>query len=282
MERNPRTPRPDRFGENRNRNAPPPGNGETSNDDPNRDILAGIHAIQEAMRVGRQIEKVLVDRDLKSNDRLQELYDTCRRSRIPVQKVPYQALDRVARGHQGIVAYVTPFEYLRLSEALRRVTEQGVEPFILILDSITDVRNAGALARSAEGSGVQIVVVPMLGTAQLGTEAFKASSGAFEHLYVCREANLEKTIPWLKEQGIKTVAVTEKANKDIFYADLKGPIALIMGSEEKGISHDVIAAADLQLKLPMQGQIESLNVSAAGAVACFEVLRQRMMAGKVA
>jgi len=243
--------------------------------EPNRDVLAGIHAVTEAMRAGRQLEKVLVDRDAQSNDRLQELYDACRRAKIPVQKVPYQALDRIARGHQGVLAYVAPFEYLRLSEALRRVIEQGVEPFILILDGVTDVRNAGALARSAEGAGVQIVVVPMLGTAQLGTEAFKASSGAFEHIYVCREAVLAKTVPWLQEQGIKVVAITEKANKDLFFADLKGPIALILGSEERGISHEVLEAADLQVKLPMQGQIESLNVSAAGAVACFEVLRQR-------
>lgn len=250
--------------------------------EPNRDVLAGIHAVTEAQRAGRQLEKVLVDRDLKSNDRIQELYDICRRARIPVQKVPSQALDRLAKGHQGVVAYVSAFEYIRLSEALTRVTEQGVFPFILVLDGVTDVRNAGALARSAEGAGVQIVVVPMLGTAQLGTEAFKASSGAFEHLYVAREAKLEKTVTWLQEQGIKVVAVTEKANKDIFYADLTGPIALVMGSEEKGISSEVLEAVDLQVKLPMQGQIESLNVSAAGAVACFEVLRQRAQANQAA
>ncbi|MEJ1928692.1 23S rRNA (guanosine(2251)-2'-O)-methyltransferase RlmB [Nostoc sp. NIES-2111] len=257
-----------------------PNNDQPEGEEGNRDVLAGVHAITEAFRAGRQLEKVLVDRDMKSNDRLQELYDLCRRSRIPVQKVPYQALDRIARGHQGVVAYVAPFEYLRLSEAIRRVTEQGIDPFIMILDGVTDVRNAGALARSGEGAGMQIMVVPMLGTAQLGAEAFKASSGAFEHIYVCREANLDKTIPWLREQGIKTVAVTEKANKDIFFADLTGPIALVMGSEEKGISDDVLTATDVQVKLPMQGQIESLNVAAAGAVACFEVLRQRMGVNK--
>jgi len=260
------------------RQGPPYARRRSESEEPqeNRDILAGIHAVTEAMRSSRQLEKVLVDRDIQSNDRLQDLYDACRRARIPVQKVPYQALDRITKGHQGVVAYVTPFEYLRLSEALRRVVEQGVEPFIMILDGVTDVRNAGALARSGEGAGMQIMVVPMLGTAQLGTEAFKASSGAFEHIYVCREAVLAKTVTWLQEQGIKVIAVTEKANKDLYFADLTGPIALVMGSEEKGISAEVLEVVNLSVKLPMQGQIESLNVSAAGAVACFEVIRQRM------
>ena len=244
--------------------------------EPAKDVLAGVHAVLEAIKAGRQIEKILIDKELPSNERLQELYELARRTKLPVQKVPVQALNARAQRHQGVVAYVAPFEYIRLSEALRRVIEQGVEPFILVLDSVTDVRNAGALARTAECAGVQILVVPMLGTAPLSQEAFKSSAGALEHIYVCREANLDKTVAFLKDNGINVCAVTEKANKDIFYADLKGPIALILGSEETGINPEVLKAADQQFKLPMQGQIESLNVSAAGAVALFEVVRQRI------
>jgi 23S rRNA (guanosine2251-2'-O)-methyltransferase len=239
-------------------------------------VLAGVHAVVEAMKAGRTIEKLLVDKMMPSNERLAELYDQARRSRIPVQKVPGPALDRHAKRHQGVVAFVAPFDYIRLSEALAKVREQEIEPFMLLLDHVTDVRNAAALARSAEGAGVQCFVVPMLGTAMLSEMAYKASSGALEHMYVCREPGLDKTVAFLQKEGIKVVAITEKANKDIFYADLTGPIALVVGSEEDGISSDVLHACDLSVRLPMQGQLGSLNVGAAGAVALFEVVRQRM------
>lgn len=243
----------------------------------NRDILAGIHQVIEAMAAGRQIEKILVMRDHKA-DRLEELYDQARRARIPVQKVPGVALDRVAERHQGVVAYVAPFNYVRLSAALDKMEADDVEPFVVMLDGVTDVRNAGGIARSAEAAGAHALVVPMLGTAQLGSEALRASAGALQHLMVCREASLVKGVEYMQKQGIKVIAVSERGNKELYWADLSGPIAIVLGSEEDGISAEIMGQADMTVKIPMIGKVGSLNVGNAAAIAFFEVVRTRLLA----
>ena len=249
--------------------------------DRERDLLSGVHSVLEAIRSGRQIEKILVQNEGLSQ-RLDELYDTARRAKLPVQKVPIQALDRLAQRHQGVVAYVAPFTYIRLSEVLQQVHEAGREPFFIILDEVTDVKNVGAVARTAECAGADAMVVPMLGTAQLGTEALRASAGALQHIHVCREANLEKTVTFLQANGVRVVAITEKANKEIFYMDMAGPIAIVLGSEEHGISQGVLALVDGHARLPMLGKIGSLNVANASSIALYEVVRQRIWAAQEA
>ena len=249
--------------------------------DKNRDVLSGIHQVLEAMASGRQIEKILVMREHKA-ERLEELYDQARRARIPVQKVPGVALDRIAERHQGVAAYVAPFTYVRLSAVMDKLEADNVEPFIVVLDGVTDVRNAGGIARSAEAAGVQAMVVPMLGTAQLGSEALRASAGALQHLMVCREASIAKGIEFMQKQGIKVIAISEKGNKEMYWADFSGPIALVLGSEEEGISQEAMAQADMVVKIPMAGKVGSLNVANAAAIALFEVVRTRVIAAKEA
>ncbi len=242
-------------------------------------MLVGVHSVTEALRAGRQVEKIMIERD-QDTRRLDEMLDLARRGRIPVQKVPRQALDRQAQRHQGVIGFVSALTYVRLSEVFNKIEAADKEPFLICLDGVTDVRNAGAIARTAECAGADALVVPMLGTAMLGPDAMQASAGALGHLPVAREGTLAKGLEFMRKNGIVTVAVTEKANKEIFWADMTGPIALVLGSEERGISHETLSECDFAVKLPMQGHIGSLNVANAASVAIYEVVRQRLMAAK--
>jgi len=243
----------------------------------NEQLIFGIHAIGEAITAGKEINKVFIRKGLKGELFL-ELFTKIRETGIPFQYVPIEKLNRLTKGnHQGVVAQLSLIEYKSLSEIIQRTFEEGRDPFLIVLDQITDVRNFGAIARSAECAGADAIVVPEKGSVAITPDAIKTSAGALNQVAVCRSKDLTEALNYIKECGIRTVAATEKTSQYYFTEDLTGPIALLMGSEEFGISQPLIQMVDSQVKIPLQGTIGSLNVSVACGIVLFEVLRQRML-----
>ncbi|MFD1819079.1 23S rRNA (guanosine2251-2'-O)-methyltransferase [Pseudarcicella hirudinis] len=240
----------------------------------NKDLVFGIQPVLESLRAGKEIEKILVQRELGSI----EILEFARMRGVPVQKVPSEKLDRITRkNHQGVIAFVSAINYVKLENVVADVYEQGKTPFILILDRVTDVRNFGAIARTAECAGVQAIVVPTRGAAQINADAMKTSSGALNFLPVCRENSLSETVKYLQDSGIQVVACSEKVEKTIYDVDFTIPTAIIMGSEEDGISDDLMRRADQLANIPMAGRVGSLNVSVANGVILYEAIRQRSL-----
>lgn len=239
------------------------------------DFIYGTRAVIEAIEAGKEIDKLMVQRDLQ-NDLSSELLQLCHQRKIPYQKVPIEKLNRITRkNHQGTIAFVSPIQFASLDHVISSAYAQAIDPFLIILDRITDVRNFGAIARTAECAGVHGIIVPSRGSAQIGADAMKTSAGALNHIAVIRSMNLKDTIRELQQNGIKVVACTEKADELVFNTDLSGPIGLLMGSEEEGISDEYMKMSDQQAKLPMSGKIDSLNVSVATGVFIYETIRQR-------
>mgnify|MGYP000661138323 CR=1 FL=1 len=240
------------------------------------EMVFGIRAVIEAIQADKEIDKILVKRELQG-ELSRELFEVLKGRDIPVQRVPAERLDRLTRkNHQGVIAFIPAVTYQRLEDIIPFVYEQGKNPFIVLLDGITDVRNFGAIVRSAECAGVDVVIIPNKNSAKISSDALKTSAGALYHVPVCRVLNLKRVVRELKfQRGIRVYAATEKAEKFYTGADLTLPTAIIMGSEDKGIDEELINIATDCIKIPQKGQIESLNVSAAAAVLLFEVVRQR-------
>lgn len=240
-----------------------------------KDMIFGTRAVIEAIRAGKEIESLLLQKDLQ-NDLIKELKETAAESGVPFVKVPAEKLNRITRkNHQGVVCFLSPITYASLDNIVNEAFAQGRMPLLIILDRITDVRNFGAIARTAECLGVDALVIPSRGSARISSDAMKTSAGALNFIPVCREANLKNTLRYLQESGVQVMACTEKAENETWNSNLQGPVALLMGSEEDGISPEYLKLADGQLKIPVQGQIASLNVSVATAMCLYEVARQR-------
>lgn len=241
------------------------------------DMLFGLRPILEALNAGRTLEKIFLLRGTK-NSLVSDISELARTAGIQVQLVPVEKLDGLTRkNHQGAVAFVSPIDFAPLDSIVSTLFEEGKVPFLLLLDRITDVRNFGAIARTAECLGVQALVIPSHGAAQINGDALKTSAGALNLLPVCREKDLRDTVRFLKDSGITVVACTEKADEAVgaHEIDFSGPVAVLMGSEEDGISPELLRLADVKLKVPMVGQIQSLNVGVAAGIMLFEVARQR-------
>ncbi|WP_017732005.1 23S rRNA (guanosine(2251)-2'-O)-methyltransferase RlmB [Nafulsella turpanensis] len=242
-----------------------------------KDMIFGTRAVIEAIRSGKEVESLLIQKDLQ-NELIQELKATAAEHGVTFVKVPAEKLNRVTRkNHQGVVCFLSPITYASLDNIVNSTFAEGRMPLLLILDRVTDVRNFGAIARTAECMGVDALVIPSRGNARIGSDAVKTSAGALHYIPVCREANLKDTLRYLKDSGIQLIACTEKAEKESWEASLQGPLALIMGSEEDGISPEYLKLADEQIKIPLRGQIASLNVSVASAMCLYEVDRQRRL-----
>jgi len=241
-----------------------------------QECIFGIRAVIEAVQDGKEIDKVMLKQGIRG-ELFQQLFALIRENGIPFQYVPEDVFRPFAgRNHQGVLAEVAPVPYQELTEVLDQVEAEGKVPFILILDRITDVRNFGAIVRTAECAGVHAIVIPNKNSAKISSDALKTSAGALYHVPVCRVLNLKKLVRELKfQRGIRVFAATEKAEKYYTGADMKGPLAIIMGSEDKGIEEGLLNIATEGLKIPQAGKIESLNVSAAAAVLLYEVVRQR-------
>lgn len=242
------------------------------------EFIFGIRAVMEAIEAGKQIDKIFIKKDL-SGELATELIELVRRHRIVTQRVPVQRIDKITRkNHQGVVAILSTITYHRLDHLVPALYEDGVLPFIVVLDGITDVRNFGAIARTCECAGVDAIVIPEHGSVSVQADAVKTSAGALLHMPVCRERNTVSAVRLLKDSGYKVVAVTEKADINYTLTDYTCPVALVMGSEDTGISDEVIKLCDTFVSIPMFGHIGSLNVSVAAGVLMYEVVRQRLQA----
>lgn len=248
----------------------------TEREDFKQDMVYGIRPVIEAIDSGKEAEKVLIQKGTRS-ETFAELMKLIKDRGIPYQFVPIEKLNRLTRkNHQGVVAFISPVVFYQIEDILPGLYEQGKTPFILVLDKITDVRNFGAILRTAECTGVDAVVIPSKNSAQLNSGTVKSSAGAIFKLPICRSDNLKLTLDFLQQSGLRLIAATEKAEGLFYGADLSGPIALIMGSEGEGISAEYLKKADLEVKIPLLGEIESLNVSVAAGVLLYEAVRQRM------
>ncbi len=238
-------------------------------------LVYGLHAIEEALKAGKEFNKVLVNRQLRGEG-LNEIKRECRQRGIPVQEVPAEKLNGITRAnHQGIIAFLAATEYMPLEEVVSGLFEQGEVPLLLILDRLTDVRNFGAIARSAWAAGAHAIIIPAYNSVQVTADAIKTSAGALNHLPVCRVGSLDKAVDYLRNSGIQVIAATEKAVNPYFNEDFTGPLALLLGAEDEGIHPDLLRKADVLAKIPMPGKLDSLNVSVSAGILLFEAVRQR-------
>ena len=241
-------------------------------------IIYGIRPIIEAIREGKGIDKILLQSNLNS-DNIRQLKEELRNSKqsFKLQYVPIEKLDSIVKGanHKGVVAYCSFVEYSSLEETVMNIFEQGRMPFILFLDHLTDVRNVGAIIRTAECAGVDCIILPNEGSAQINSDAVKTSAGAVLRMPICKSLNTKTTLNFLKASGIKLYSASEKADNNYTQVNMQEPLCIIMGAEDKGVSKEALKMSDELLKIPMNGEIESLNVSVAAGVLIYEVVRQR-------
>lgn len=240
-------------------------------------LIFGTRAVIEALNAGKDVEKILIQKGL-SNELYNQLRQALKGQTVPLQFVPPEKLKRLTdKNHQGVVAYLTEITYYQTDELLQELFEKGKTPLLLVLDRVTDVRNFGAIARSAECAAVDFIIIPSRGSAQINGDAIKTSAGALHRLKVCREDNLKNTLDYLRESGLQVVACHEKTKRLIYDADFTQPTVVIMGSEENGISNEYLKRSHQQVKIPMPGTIASLNVSVATGIVLFEAVKQRLL-----
>lgn len=238
-------------------------------------LIFGIRPVVEAIEAGREIEKLYIRKGAEGQ-LMTELRDLCLRHRVRVQEVPVEKLNRLVRGnHQGVVAQIAAIAYVQLDDILERVPDDET-PLVVVFDGVTDVRNFGAIARSAECAGAHGLIVPLKNSAPVNAEAIRSSAGALTTIPVCRVGSVRNTLRQLQTEGFQVAAATEKSRKLLYDADFRRPTAIVMGAEDMGVSREVLKLCDEQLAIPMIGRIESLNVSAAAAVMLFEAVRQRI------
>lgn len=240
-------------------------------------FIVGIHPVAEALESNKNIEKVMFRQGM-DGPQFRALLDQLREREIQVQFAPQERLNRLSKAnHQGVIAFLPQIEYVTLEKFT--IPEEGSStlPLVLILDGISDVRNFGAIARSAECAGAQGIILPAKGSATVNADSIKTSAGALLRVPICKVSNVREAIFFLQATGYKIFASTEKAQTTIYQADFKVPAAIILGSEDRGVSKSALDLSDQHIRIPMVGQISSLNVSAAAAIIQFEVLRQRTL-----
>lgn len=240
-------------------------------------LIFGLRPVIEAIRSGKEIDKLFIQNGL-NGELASQLMGLLKQHHVQFQYVPVEKLNRLTlKNHQGVAGYISSISYHKIQSILPAIFEAGKTPLILILDRITDVRNFGAIARTAECSGVQAIIIPSSGSAQINADAIKTSAGALHTIPVCREDNLKVVIDYLKECGLQIVSCTEKADDYYFQIDFTVPSAIIMGSEENGILNEYIQKSDVKAKIPLAGEIASLNVSVATGIILYEAVSQRLV-----
>jgi 23S rRNA (guanosine2251-2'-O)-methyltransferase len=238
-------------------------------------LIYGTRSVIEAIESGRELERIFIQRGI-NNPLINELRALLKKSDIVYQQVPPEKLNRLAgKNHQGVVAYISSMAYHSIEELLPQMFSQGVIPLLLLLDRITDVRNFGAIARTAYCSGVHAMIIPTRGSAQINSDAVKTSAGALHKIPVCRENNLKETLNYLSESGLAIIACTEKGSRLLYDCDLTVPSVILMGSEENGISAEYLKKATVKARIPMKAGLASLNVSVAAGMILYEAMRQR-------
>lgn len=240
-----------------------------------KEMIFGLRPVIEAIEAGKEIDKILIKKDLGS-DLAKDLFTAMKGTQIPLTRVPVEKLNRLTmKNHQGVVAYLSSVTYQHIEDIIPTLYEEGKTPFVVVLDGITDVRNFGAIARTCECAGVDALVVPLRGGAAINADAVKTSAGALHNIPVCRENNLTDTVRFLKASGLTIYAASEKAVTNYTEFDYTTPVAIVMGSEDVGISPQILRLCDNMVSIPILGVIQSLNVSVATGVLTYEVVRQR-------
>jgi len=245
-----------------------------------QEYIYGLHAVEEAIEAGRDIDKILIKKDLQS-DAATAVLEKAQQAGIPLQRVPVQKLDGITRrNHQGVVALLSAVTYYRLDNLVPQLFENGENPFIVVLDGVTDVRNFGAIARTCECAGVSAIVIPERGSVSVNADAVKTSSGALNVLPVCREKSLTDALRYLAQCGFTTIATSDRNSEPYTEQDFTSPVAIVFGAEGSGVSPAVAAHCDRHVAIPQFGQINSLNVSVAAGIVIYEVVRQRLAQGQ--
>jgi 23S rRNA (guanosine2251-2'-O)-methyltransferase len=235
----------------------------------------GLRPVIEAIKAGKNIDRLLIKQGLQGA-LYRELMSEVRMHGIPYQIVPLERIELVTRkNHQGVLAWLSLIEFQLISNVLPAIFEKGEDPLIIVLSGVSDVRNFGAIIRSAGCLGSHAAVIPEKGSARITADAIKASAGALHTFPVCREKSILHAVEYLKESGLKIICADEKAGFILSGSDLKGPTALILGSEDRGISREILDMADIKIRIPMAGNIGSLNVSVAAGIFLYEIVKQR-------
>jgi len=246
------------------------------------EALYGRRPVLEALRSGTRVHRILVASGAKPVGALADILAAASAQGVPVERVPRQKLDQMSPRHQGVIAEVESFQYARVEDGLRRAAERGEKPLLLILDAVQDVQNLGSLLRTAEAVGAHGVILPKHRAAGVTPAVRKASAGAVEHLLIAQVTNLARTLEQLKEQGLWIVGLDMAGRQSYDEVDWDMPVALVVGSEGRGLSRLVREACDLLVRLPMRGHVESLNAAVAGSIVLYAAWRGRVGAGAVA
>ncbi|MBE4947848.1 23S rRNA (guanosine(2251)-2'-O)-methyltransferase RlmB [Chryseobacterium culicis] len=242
------------------------------------DFIFGLRPVIEAIEAGKTIDKIFVQNALQGPI-YAELKAILAKNKIRPNYVPVEKLNRFTRkNHQGVVAFISDVPFHKVEDIVPQLFEQGKTPFLLILDRLTDVRNFGAICRTAECVGIDAVIIPEKGAAPINSDAIKTSAGGIYNIKICKENNLAHTVDFLQQSGISVYAASEKAQKLIYDVNFTEPCAIVMGNEETGISKEVLHHADEKIKLPIEGKTQSLNVSVACGAILYEAVRQKMTA----
>jgi 23S rRNA (guanosine2251-2'-O)-methyltransferase len=239
-------------------------------------LIIGRQPLMETIRSGRAVDKILLQRNT-AGESIAEIRQLAREYNIPVQVVPVEKLDSLTRAnHQGVIAFAGLVQYLDLQQVIDHVVGAGGTPLFMMLDGVTDVRNIGAIARSALCCGAQALVIPDKGTGALNEEAMKSSAGALERIHICRVASLLKAVDTLHLNGIRVFTSEMNAPKKVFELPLAEPCCIVMGSEDKGVQAYIRKAADEHFTIPMTGDFDSLNVSVAAGIILYEAMKHRL------
>tara|TARA_B100000902_G_C27266503_1_gene893819 strand:- start:79 stop:828 length:750 start_codon:yes stop_codon:yes gene_type:complete len=241
----------------------------------NQNYIYGIRPIIQAIESGKTIDKLFIQKGLH-NELFANLWKLVRLRRINYKHVPLEKINRLTKkNHQGVFAFISPIEFHNIEDVIPMLYEDGKTPLILVLDRITDVRNFGAITRTAECAGVNAILIPEQNSAAINADAMKTSAGAMHKATICRTWNLKLALQFMKDSGIQIIACTEKSKTNIYQVNYTSPTAIIIGSEEDGVSPEFLKTCNSSAKIPMFGEISSLNVSVAAGIILYEATRQR-------
>jgi len=241
----------------------------------NNDMVFGLRPVIETIQSGKTFDKLFVQSNL-TGELATELLELTKSNKVVVTKVPQEKLNRLTRkNHQGVVGFISPIEFANIDHIIDQCFTDGRDPIVLVLDRITDVRNFGAIVRTAECVGVDAIILPSRGAAQISGDAMKTSAGALNLVPICRSNNVLALLKSLQQSGLCLVACTEKTNATLYEIPYAQPTVIIMGSEDTGIAKEILDICNHKAKIPMVGKIGSLNVSTSTGIILYEAVRQR-------
>lgn len=238
-------------------------------------FIFGVHSVLQALQDAQPIDQIFIKKQ-SDNELIREIIYLARKQRVTIKSVPIEKINRITRkNHQGVVAFVSPIDFYDLHAIVPSIYEQGKVPFFIVLDEVTDIRNFGAIVRSAECMGADAIIIPQRGAAQISADAVQTSAGALLKMPICKVKSLVHACQFLKDSGLHIFSASEKFSQACYDSNFTQPLAIILGAEDVGISQELIALSDSHIHIPMVGEINSLNVSVAAGICFYEILKQR-------